>query len=541
MINELDIYKLSQILPNPENAEQVELSLKQQIKQQGANVANHSINQIGDEIWRKAIPKIQTDSPELFMLSGESDFFQNRHLLWGEVDPFKQAFGKVFTTYRELMHSNALLERFPPINKHKKKFLNDVEFEIEHGTPPWAFVNQILEECNLDFRVDNPPLSEQGSYEPKLHKISTKIEMRFDALSSGEKVLMSFALCIYNSQDSRQKKIFPKLLLLDEVDAPLHPSMSDSLLKTIQNVLVRDKNVAVILTTHSPSTVALAPPESIYAMNPLGPKIEKVTKSYAVGLLTAGVPTLSISFEGRRQVFVESATDAYLYDSLYQKYKHQLESERSLTFIEVGSKNENGIEQNSGCSQVKSIVDNLVNGGNNSTLGLIDWDGNKGVVESNRIHILSKGIRDGLESLLFDPVLLITLVAKENAKFAKEKKIFDADESYTNIITWDLVRWQRAVDTIQILVLQLTDIGTECIEVVYLNGMSLKVAKAYLHLDDHQLEKKITSTFGFLVPKNSRAGALMCHIVDSVLADYPMLLPRDLMDTFHELLRIDLH
>lgn len=33
MINELDIYKLSQILPNPENAEQVELSLKQQIKQ----------------------------------------------------------------------------------------------------------------------------------------------------------------------------------------------------------------------------------------------------------------------------------------------------------------------------------------------------------------------------------------------------------------------------------------------------------------------------------------------------------------------------
>ena len=63
MINQLDIYKLSQILPNPENAEQVELSLKQQIKQQGANVANYSFNQIGDEIWRKAIPKIQTDSP----------------------------------------------------------------------------------------------------------------------------------------------------------------------------------------------------------------------------------------------------------------------------------------------------------------------------------------------------------------------------------------------------------------------------------------------------------------------------------------------
>ena len=474
------------------------------------------------------------------MLSGESDFFQNRHLLWGEVDPFKQAFGKVFTTYRELMHSNALLERFPPVNKHKKKFLTDVEFEIEHGTPPWEFVNQILEECNLDFRVDNPPLSEQGSYEPKLHKISTKIEMRFDALSSGEKVLMSFALCIYNSQDSRQKKIFPKLLLLDEVDAPLHPSMSDSLLKTIQNVLVRDKNVAVILTTHSPSTVALAPPDSIYAMNPLGPKIEKVTKSYAVGLLTAGVPTLSISFEGRRQVFVESVTDAHLYDSLYQKYKHLLKSERSLTFIEVGSKNEKDIEQNSGCSQVKRIVDNLVNGGNNSTLGLIDWDGNKGV-ESNRIHIRSKGIRDGLESLLFDPVLLITLVAKENAKFAKDKKIFDADESYTNIITWDLVRWQRAVDTVQILVLQSTDLGTECIEVAYLNGMSLKVAKAYLHLGDRQLEKKITSTFGFLVPKNSRAGALMCHIIDSVLADYPLLLPKDLIDTFHELLTIDLH
>lgn len=537
-INSLNIEDLRQILPEPNRAEAVEAAIKQQIKALGTQVYQQAFNNIGDEHWRKTAPKIQQTFPENFLVSTEAKFFQNEHFLWGDVDPFQQAFGRVFATYRELIHSNDRLLKYPPSDEPNRRFLESPQFEAEYGTPPWDFVNQILEECNLDFRVDKPPLHETTSYEAILHKISPRVEMRFQDLSSGEKVLMSFALCLYNSQDSRHSKVFPKLLLLDEVDAPLHPSMVLSLLKTIQNVLVRDKNVAVMLSTHSPSTVALAPDDSIYSMNPKGPQIEKVTKSFALSLLTAGVPTLSVSFDGRRQVFVESRTDANLYDSLYQRYKNHLSSERSLVFVEVGKRDDSGGEKNAGCDQVNRLVESLSAGGNQSVFGLVDWDGNR--EQNGRIHVLSKGIRDGLESLLFDPVLLVAMIGRENIAFAVEKNIFDTMESYISVSGWDSSRWQRAIETVENMVLPPSVSSRSTIDVTYLNGITLKIAKEYLHLDDHDLEKRITEVFGFLKPKNSRAGGLMQFVVNAVLNDHQLLLPNDLLVTLSTLLSVDL-
>ena len=536
-IDSLTLSTLREILAVPDSAEEVHGQIKNQIKSLGAQISQQAFNQIGDENWRKALPKMQQTNPEIFALSSHSAFFQNENLLWGEVDPFKQAFGRVFTTYRELIHDNDRVEKYAPKNDPEKKHLSPSAFVEKYGPQPWDFVNQILEECRLDFRVDAPPLDENTSYEPKLQKLSIPVEMRFDDLSSGEKVLMSFALCLYNSQDGRKSKTFPKLLLLDEVDAPLHPSMTRSLLNTIQNVLVRDKNVAVILTTHSPSTVALAPEDAIYSMDPSGPRLDKVSKSAALSILTADVPTLSVSFDGRRQIFVESRTDANLYDSLYQRYKGSLNSERSLVFIEVGKRDESGGEKNSGCEQVMRLVGDLAKGGNQSALGLVDWDGHRD--PSGRVHVLSPGIRDGLESLLFDPVLIVATIARENLAFGKSKGIFRDNDNYISLSNWDGPQWQRAVDTVQQIVLNTLE-KTETIDVEYINGMSLKIEKNYLHLDDHELEKAIVNSFGFLQPKNRRAGDLMRHISDSILADFPKLLPKDLLLTMSKLLAVNL-
>lgn len=537
-INSLTAQKLREILADASKAEEVEALLKQQIRQLGANVGNNAYNQIGDEHWRKAVPKIQQSSPETFLVSSQSKFFQDKNFLWGDVDPFRQAFGQVFATYRTLIHTNDRLEKHAPKDDPSSRYLTQDEFLEEYGSPPWDFVNQILEESHLDFRVDSPPLHEIAPYEPKLHKLLTDVEMRFQDLSSGERVLMSFALCLYNSRDSRQEKVFPKLLLLDEVDAPLHPSMTVSLLNTIQNVLVRDKNVAVILTTHSPSTVALAPEEAIFSMNPAGPKIEKVTKSFALSLLTAGVPTLSVSFDGRRQIFVESRTDANLYDLLYQRYKSHLDSERSLVFVEVGNTDKSGGEKNAGCVQVMRLVESLTSGGNQSVLGLVDWDGER--EQKDRMHVLSPGIRNGLESLLFDPVLLIATIAREHPTLTKDKGIFENEDNYISMFSWDALRWQRAVDTIQNMVFPTQEFSKETIDVEYINGMTLKVAKEYLHFDDHGLEKAILNLFGFLIPKKKHAGGLMRHVVNTVLTDCPALLPKDLLITLAGLLTAEI-
>lgn len=537
-IKGLTVESITNILGDATRAELAFNQIRIQLRSVGQAIASNSFNQIGDEYWRKHAPKVAETSPENFVLSSRSDFFRNSRFLWGDVDPFQQAFGQVFATYRTLIHDNVILGKFPPKDDALKRFLSPEKFTEEYGPPPWDFVNQILEASNLDFRVDNPPLHETTSYEPKLSKISKDVEMKFQDLSSGEKVLMSFALCLYNSQESRQAKQFPRLLLLDEVDAPLHPSMAASLLNTIQNVLVKDKGVSVIMTTHSPSTVALAPEDAIYSMDPSGPRVKKVSKGAALALLTAGVPTLSISFTGRRQVFVESRTDADIYDRLYQKYKYKLDSERSLSFIEVGRINDAGLEQSGGCAQVTRLVTTLAESGNQSVLGLVDWDGRQSA--TNRIHVLAPNIRDGLESLLFDPLLVVGLVARESLIVSKQKQILTEQESYTSLTEWDAARWQLAVDRVQDLILgnEMGRSGTTTVH--YMSGISLTIQVAYLSLDDHELENRVTTTFGILKSKNRHAGDLMRHVVDSVLSDFDSFLPLDLIATFQGLLAVQL-
>lgn len=537
-IESLTVEKLRALLAKPEEAEETHRKIRVRMREYGAEVGQNSIGHIGDDVWRKTAPIIRETEPESFALLSQSDFFKNPLFLWGEVDAFQQAFGKVFTAYRELLHDNLHMREWGPSSQGSKhRYLSNDEFKAAYGEPPWVFVNRILEVCNLDFRVDFPPLQETGSYEPMLTKQTSGVEMKFGDLSSGERVLMSFALCLYNTEDKRQSKHFPKLLLLDEVDAPLHPSMTVSLLKTIQEVLVDGKCVSVILTTHSPSTVALAPEESIFSMNPDGPKVEKVTKSSALSLLTTGVPTLSISFTGRRQVFVESATDAEIYDSLYQRYKGRIASERSLQFVEVGRKDSSGGEKNAGCEQVVRLVEALGSGGNQSVFGLVDWDGSR--VAKDRVHVLSPTKRDGLESLLFDPVLLLALVVREKIAFAHSKGLLDHAESYVMLPNWDPARWQKAVDAIQAIVLGSP--GTEGVQKIeYLGGLSLDVRSDYITCDDHALEEKITQAFGFLIPKNARAGDLMRYVITTVLNDFPQLLPRDLLETFDGLLAVEL-
>lgn len=494
-IKALSRQQVGELIADRAKAEQAYLQITQSLKDTGRKIYSNVHRSTNDENFKKIAAIIAGERPELFLETSESKFFfGEKRLLWGEVDPFQQAFGRLFSTYRDIIHQNDRLEKYPT-NDNEQKFLDEKQFVAEYGMRPWDFVNKILETSNLDFRVNDPPMHEISSFEPKLKKLSSDIEIRFNDLSSGEKVLMSFALCLYNASDKRQQKRFPKLLLLDEVDAPLHPSMVVSLLKTIQTVLVKDEGISVILTTHSPSTVALAPEESLYEMNPAGPLVEKCSKGKALSILTTGVPTLSVSFDGRRQIFVESRTDANLYDLLYQRYKGNLNSERSLVFVEVGNTDSSGGEKNAGCEQVKRLVDTLTTGGNQSILGLVDWDGER--KPKDRIHVLSPEIRDGLESLLFDPVLLILTIAREKAHFAKSKGILDPDDSYTFIAGWNESRWQRAVDIVQDMVLEAPQSAKETILIEYINGMTLKVAKEYLHLDDHALEAKITDLFVF--------------------------------------------
>lgn len=275
----------------------------------------------------------------------------------------------------------------------KQKSNEEITSEI--GVKPWFVLRDIIKEAKLPFEINDP--SENGfrdGFQLKLSHNFTNENVDFNDLSSGEKVLLSLVFYLYNSQE---KNIFPKILLLDEPDAHLHPSMSQQFLNVIKNVLVDKFGVQVIMTTHSPSTVILAPIESIFEMSRTEPRIKKSTsKNNSVSLLTSGLIYVG---EGTKYFLVEDNDDVTFYSFIYNQLtteKH-INADIPLVFIPASTKDKSG-----GKDAVQNWVKKLQNSGlENIVQGLIDADYGNEI--SNGIYKIN---RYSIENYLIDPIIV---------------------------------------------------------------------------------------------------------------------------------------
>jgi predicted ATPase len=180
--------------------------------------------------------------------------------------------------------------------KTNLEVLSDEDFISRHGLKPWDRLNEILKDCGLPYHVPSPEkIGFMQNYEFNLvHNDADKqnIKINFSDLSSGEKILMALVASSYKEFEDKH---FPGVILLDEIDASLHPSMITAMLNVIETVFLGN-GVKVILATHSLSTVALAGerfPESIHVMHRDGKKrIEKVDTEKALDILTEGITPL---------------------------------------------------------------------------------------------------------------------------------------------------------------------------------------------------------------------------------------------------------
>lgn len=507
-------------------------SIFQNLKSITAKANQNLLNHIGDVGMKSGLISIAEYSGKSLISLSEKDIISPYLPTWGQADLFQQQFARLFVAYRDMYLSNQLAQYRASKGHLDAEPVSDEDFLAIRGPAPWDFVNQSLAEANLDFRINAPNLDDFTQYQPQLTKLSSGVVIPFGNLSSGEKVLMSFAFCVYYASDRRQISTYPKILLLDEVDAPLHPSMSKNLINTITKTMVGSFGIKVIATTHSPSTVALTPEDAIYTMHPNKPGLHKTNKSEALAILTDGVPTLSISYDGRRQVFVESLADAETYDDIYRLYKTQIGSERSLEFVGTGKKVAGGSEQNSGCDIVKNLVDRLEKAGNNSVYGLLDWDGHH--QKSRRIAVLAEGRRNGLENVVFDP-LLIALVICRDCPDVKNRIGIDESIGFIDLCNFSSDKLQLIVKNVCRVVLESE--ATEEEKSYYMSGLELRVDKRWFKVDDHKLEGMIIDAFPELrsVTKQ-QAGKLMQHIVKRVLLDKRDYAPIEIFDVIKDLL-----
>lgn len=452
--------------------------------------------------------------------------------LWGTANVFQQNLGQIFVAYRDmLLHNDLVANQHARDPNATQAPLTESEFLALYGRAPWDFVNEILARADLPFRINQPNRFDFDDFLPVLTKTTSSANIPFSQLSSGERILISFALCLYQASDGRQATKYPEILLLDEVDGPLHPSMTKHLLDTIQQILVKQCNVKVILTTHSPTTVALSPDDSIFVMQHSS-TLRKANKEAAVRLLTQGLPTLSVHFDGRRQIFVESRTDAEIFDALYQQLRDKVGSEFSLQFVAASGqkKRDRSENENGGIDVVKSLVSQLTEAGNTSTFGLVDWDAHNN--PTPRIHVLGHERRYSIENFLYDPCLLALRVARTNVDMAREKLGLRANETYVSMLEATDVRMQGLADAVALAL----GFDGDSIPCPYLGGAQLMIRQGMLVANGHALETKLKATFPCL--KSFKNSGSLARSMLEIASEAPKWIPMEIIDAFKELSKV---
>ncbi|MGB3849437.1 MAG: ATP-binding protein, partial [Tunicatimonas sp.] len=224
---------------------------------------------------------------------------------WPEDLPLNKITKEYFQPLNLLLQDITKAEEQYHIAKFKNTLIEKEVLSGELATidddPPSVLLNEVLAEydCNGYQLASEPNNSPQETDEGFKVDVDVKVALNredakgiaFSELFSGERTLMALAMLIFKAQ---LNNIPPQVLLLDEIDASLHPSMIERMIHVIQTLFIEKYGMKVILATHSPTTVALGPEDSIFVIsNEDGQTvIQKQDKRKAINTLSDGFITL---------------------------------------------------------------------------------------------------------------------------------------------------------------------------------------------------------------------------------------------------------
>ena len=395
----------------------------------------------------------------------------------------------------------------------------------------WNRLNHLLaNKAELNFMVLEPEKSDVRNpyqYIPKCKNSNDDI-FSITELSDGEKVILTIAMSMLSAES--KNLIAPKVILLDEVDATLHPSMILNLLKLLKDAFVDEFGTYIIFATHSPTTIALFPNDDLYYMQHDNDyRLLKSTKDSILKELAYGIPTLSVTYRNRRNVVVESEYDALWLDKLYRILQNngRFLSEISLNFIPSGK---NGKPESGNCDNVKSIVKSFND--TEAVVGVIDQD-RRGGGAPEGIYILTDGERYSLENLLFDPLWVISLFRNnpilniyQNSKYGFSDCCEDIQREVNIFI--DKVKCQMSDETDDLTV----------VPVSYTDGTKIEMPQWYLNRDGHSLAIGILEAFSE-IKKNCRDEKGLINAILGNIEQNFFCSPTSLIDTFNVLTRSD--
>ena len=188
---------------------------------------------------------------------------------------------------------------------------------------PYQTINRIFRQYGFDYFDMLNPFPNNGKLNGEIRfKGKEGEEVDYNSLSSGEQAIVQFVIWSYG-QDFRGNRL--NTMVLDEPDAHLHPSMCKMMVEIFSEMSAKKEvgggGIRIIITTHSPSTVAFTPEGSLFVMQREADNkrvIRQTTTENAVEILSDGIFTFSRAMSNftllsssskQNLVFVEGKTD----------------------------------------------------------------------------------------------------------------------------------------------------------------------------------------------------------------------------------------
>lgn len=436
----------------------------------------------------------------------------------GEI--FTSKFASIFKLYHTRLEDNNYKRYRNEQYGDRYEVLSEEVFIEIYGPKPWELINDMLAKASLPYRVNNPEGQDrEADFHLMLSDPERGIQIDVNDLSTGEKVLMSLALAIYNTTEHNHK---PQVLLIDEPDAPLHPEYSKVLLNAIYESIVKKANVKVVITTHNPTTVALSPEDSLYKMDrDLGRPV-KITKKEALNILTKDLDNLRISIDSRRQIFVENQNDVQYYERIV---RHLPDFKVKFQFLPPHTRN------GCNCDDVKRIVHTLRELGNDLVYGLVDYDNSNNSDEF--VYVIGEQRRYAIDNYVFDPIYVLFLLVREGIVNTEDLNI--GSFTFTKFGQLNHDQLQQIINYIS------TELGLDSDNrVTYqtIGGHKFELSENYLKIQGHELETKIMNKWPGLNSvkrgKNDES-ILKIYMLDKVIQEYPEFISADFVDTFNHI------
>ena len=179
-------------------------------------------------------------------------------------------------------------------------------YEKDHPSP-WKALREALDnmrDMSRESQLFNFQFSDPGTetismdgyreyvFRTEMTNLATGARYDPGSLSSGERILMALCLASFNSFLGRR---VPKLLLLDELDSVLHPSMMEALVVALKDLFVAH-GTKVMITSHSPVMVAALDEADIYQVTRAGRHvtITQANKAKVVEELSERIATVEV-------------------------------------------------------------------------------------------------------------------------------------------------------------------------------------------------------------------------------------------------------